>query len=340
MSILQKLRLRNASAGYATDFVSLLRRILPVCRARGIKIVANAGGVNPEACREATIEVVRSLGLHGLRIGIVRGDDLLDRLQGFIAAGEPFDNLETGEHLGAVLPRILSANAYIGARPIATALDQGADIVITGRAADPSLTVGPLLHEFGWHDDDIDKIAAGTVAGHIIECGAQCTGGNHTNWRDVPDLAGVGYPIVEFHRRRRVHGNEAPWDRWKGRHLDHYGTIGIRAWGSTELYQSRRYSRLHLCPTPPRWIRSCVGQQHLWSSGNRYLQGIHCIPRRLQGGRTAHGCWSGCCRKGGSMRLYPLRAPSYRWRSARSERLLDRKTRHQCVPRGDRRRTE
>ena len=198
MSILQKLRLRNASAGYATDFVSLLRRILPVCRARGIKIVANAGGVNPEACREATIEVVRSLGLHGLRIGIVRGDDLLDRLQGFIAAGEPFNNLETGEHLGAVLPRILSANAYIGARPIATALDQGADIVITGRAADPSLTVGPLLHEFGWHDDDIDKIAAGTVAGHIIECGAQCTGGNHTNWRDVPDLAGVGYPIVEF----------------------------------------------------------------------------------------------------------------------------------------------
>jgi hypothetical protein len=198
MSIMQKLRSRNPSAGYATDFVSLLARILPVCRDRGIKIVANAGGVNPEACREATIEVVRSLGLHGLRIGIVRGDDILDRIGQLVAHGEAFDHLDTGDHLDSVLPRILSANVYIGARPIADALDQGADIVITGRAADPSLTVGPLLHEFGWNDDDVDYIAAGTVAGHIIECGAQCTGGNHTYWREIPDLAAIGYPIVDF----------------------------------------------------------------------------------------------------------------------------------------------
>ena len=198
MSILQKLRLRNPSAGYATDFVALMARILPICRDRGIKVVANAGGVNPEACRDATIEVIRSLGLHGIRIGIVRGDDILDRLDGFVGEGETFDHLDTGDEIESLLPRILSANAYIGARPIADALDQGADIVITGRAADPSLTVGPLLHEFGWPDDDIDRIAAGTVAGHIIECGTQCTGGNHTNWRDVPDLAGIGYPIVDF----------------------------------------------------------------------------------------------------------------------------------------------
>jgi Acyclic terpene utilisation family protein AtuA len=198
MSILQKLRSRNPSAGYATDFVSLLGRILPACRDRGIKIVANAGGVNPEACRDACIDVVKSLGIHGLRIGIVSGDDILNQLDDLVEAGEAFDHLETGDHLDTVLPRILSANAYIGARPIADALDLGADIVITGRAADPSLTVGPLMHEFGWLDNDVDKIAAGTVAGHIIECGAQCTGGNHTNWRDVPNLAGIGYPIVDF----------------------------------------------------------------------------------------------------------------------------------------------
>lgn len=196
MSIMQKMRARNPDAGYATDFVTQLEQILPECIDRGIKVVANAGGVNPEACAAKVAEVVERLGLTAT-VATVAGDDILDQLPALAEAGHPLDNLNTGEPLAAHLDRVQSANVYLGAFPIAEALAGGADVVITGRVTDPSLVLAPLIHEFGWTESDLDRLAAGTVAGHVLECGTQSTGGNYDGWRDVPDLASIGYPIVE-----------------------------------------------------------------------------------------------------------------------------------------------
>ena len=197
MSILQKQKRRDPKLGYASDFVKMLERVLPTCMEKGIKIVANAGGVNPGACREACAQVVRKLGLRGVKIGVLTGDDILGELPRLIASGEELRNLDTGEPLSTVLDRVESANVYIGAFPIAEALGRGAHIVIAGRCTDPALLGGPLVHEFGWKPNDVEKLAAATVAGHIIECGPQCTGGNYSNWREVPDMARLGYPIAE-----------------------------------------------------------------------------------------------------------------------------------------------
>jgi len=201
MSILQKQKSRDPTLGYATDFLPLMERILPVLGARRIKVTANAGGVNPRACAEAVAEAARRLGLAGkLRIGVVTGDDLLGRLDGLLARGHALKNLDTGRSLHEVRDRVLSANAYLGAWPVAAALRQGADVVITGRVTDTGLTLAPLIHAFGWRPDAWDLLAAGTVAGHTIECGAQCSGGNCLlDWQKIPDLANVGYPIVEAH---------------------------------------------------------------------------------------------------------------------------------------------
>jgi len=199
MSIMQKQKARDPKAGYARDFVSLMKRILPACVERDIKVVANAGGVNVEGCAAAVREVARELGLGGkLKIGIVTGDDILDRVDSFLAQGIELRNMDTGEPLTTVRDRIQSANAYLGAAPIVEALNQGARVVITGRATDTGLTLGPMIHEFGWAGDDWNKLAAGTIAGHIIECGAQCSGGNcQYEWQSIPDLANVGFPIAE-----------------------------------------------------------------------------------------------------------------------------------------------
>lgn len=197
MSIMQKLKSRKPEMGYATDFVKLIDRVLPQLVDKNIKVVANAGGVNPHACKDAVMEVIRKHGYSGIKVAVVEGDDILDKLDGLMDQGEEFRNMDTGEPLSAVRDSVTSANVYLGAFPIAEALDQGAQIVITGRGTDPGLVIGPLIHEFGWKPDDYDKIAAGTVAGHIVECGAQCTGGNYTDWREVPDMARIGYPIIE-----------------------------------------------------------------------------------------------------------------------------------------------
>ncbi len=201
MSIMQKQKSRDRSLGYAKDFIPLMQRILPVLAQRKIKVTANAGGVNPSACAAAVAEAARGLGLQGkLKIGIVTGDNLLDRLDGLLARGHALANLDTGRPLRDVRDRVLSANAYLGAWPIVDALRQGADIVITGRVTDTGLTLAPLIQSFDWHPDAWDRMAAGTVAGHIIECGAQASGGNRLlDWQRVPDLANVGYPIVEAH---------------------------------------------------------------------------------------------------------------------------------------------
>jgi hypothetical protein len=197
MSIMQKLRSRNPQAGYATDFVKLIDRILPKLVEKNIKVVANAGGVNPQACMAAVMQVIQKHGYKGITVAIVEGDDVFGKLDELMAAGEKLSNMDTGEPLSTVRAKVSSANVYMSAFPIAEALDRGAQIVITGRGTDPGLVLGPLIHEFGWKPTDYDRLAAGTVAGHIVECGAQCTGGNFTDWRTVPDMARIGYPIIE-----------------------------------------------------------------------------------------------------------------------------------------------
>ena len=199
MSIMQKQKSRDPLLGYAKDFVPLMERLLPELVRRRVRVTTNAGGVNPQACAEAVAQVARRLGLAGkLTIGVVSGDDLLGRVDQLLAAGHALANLDTGRPLRDVRDRLQSVNAYLGAAPIVAALGRGADIVITGRVTDTGLTLGPMMHEFGWAPDAWDLLAAGTVAGHTIECGAQCSGGNClVDWQRIPDLANVGYPIVE-----------------------------------------------------------------------------------------------------------------------------------------------
>ena len=199
MSILQKQKERDPSLGYARDFVGAMESVMPALTGRGVKVIANAGGVNPPACAAAVKAVAEKAGAQGkVRIGVVTGDDLLARLDELIASGHPLSNMDTGEPLSTVRDRVLSANAYIGSEPIVEALSKGANVVITGRSTDTALTMAPIRHEFGWGATDWDRLAAGIVAGHIIECGAQCSGGNCLyDWQSIPDLANVGYPLVE-----------------------------------------------------------------------------------------------------------------------------------------------
>ncbi|MGK2962713.1 MAG: acyclic terpene utilization AtuA family protein [Gemmatimonadaceae bacterium] len=199
MSILQKQMERDPAMGYARDFVGAIESVMTGVMERGVRVIANAGGVNPPACAAA----IRALAPSGqsaekLRIAVVTGDDLLGRLDELIGAGHPLANMDNGEPLSTVRDRVLSANAYIGSEPIVEGLSRGANVVITGRSTDTALTMAPLRHEFGWGATDWNKLAAGIIAGHIIECGAQCSGGNCLyDWRSIPDLANVGYPIAE-----------------------------------------------------------------------------------------------------------------------------------------------
>jgi hypothetical protein len=199
MSIMQKQRARDPRLGYARDFVSMIEEVLPDLVERKIRVVANAGGVNPGACRDAVIEVARKRGFGGkIRIGIVAGDDIMSRLDDFIARGVELKNQETGEPLVSIRSQVQSANVYFGGRDVAQALDMGGQIIIAGRVTDTGLTLGPMIHEFGWDRQDWNRLAAGTIAGHTIECGAQCTGGNcFIDWETIPNMADVGYPIVE-----------------------------------------------------------------------------------------------------------------------------------------------
>jgi hypothetical protein len=198
MSILQKQKERDPSMGYARDFVGAIESIVPALVKRGVRVVANAGGVNPGACAAAVRAALSRHGASAIRIGVVAGDDLLPRIDELIASGHELRNMDTDEPLATVRDRVLSANAYLGSVPIVSALQQGAQIVITGRSTDTALTMAPLRFTFGWSDDDWDRLAAGIIAGHIIECGAQCSGGNCLfDWQSIPNLADVGYPIVE-----------------------------------------------------------------------------------------------------------------------------------------------
>jgi len=195
MSILQKQKERDSSMGYARDFVGAIESVLQGITEGGVKVIANAGGVNPPACAAAIRSLTKS---EKLRIAVVTGDDLLGSLDELIESGHALSNMESGEPLSSIRDRVLSANAYIGSVPIVEGLTRGANVVITGRSTDTALTMAPLRFEFGWKDNEWDKLAAGIIAGHIIECGAQCSGGNCLyDWKSIPDLANVGYPIAE-----------------------------------------------------------------------------------------------------------------------------------------------
>ncbi|MGA2622845.1 MAG: acyclic terpene utilization AtuA family protein [Bacteroidota bacterium] len=198
MSILQKQKTKDRSLGYAKDLVPLMQEILPACVERNIRVITNGGGVNPAACRDAIFDVARKLGIKRLRIGVVSGDDILGRVGSLKTEGIDLKNMETGEGVDAIRDRIMSANVYFGARPIVRALEQGAQVVVTGRTTDTALTYAPMIHEFGWSWTDWDKLATGVVAGHILECGGQASGGNFSaDWKSVPDLAHIGFPIAE-----------------------------------------------------------------------------------------------------------------------------------------------
>ena len=194
MSILAGARLKKPELGYATDFVAVaMKAVLRDVVAKGIRVVSNAGGVNPHGCAAALAALAAEQGV-ALRIAVVTGDDVMPLLPALRDAAEPVREM----HSGAALPRqVLTANAYLGALPIQAALDAGVQVVITGRCVDSAVTLGVLMHEFGWASGDYDRLAAGSLAGHIIECGCQATGGLHTDWDTVPDWANIGYPVVE-----------------------------------------------------------------------------------------------------------------------------------------------
>jgi hypothetical protein len=195
MYILHKARERTG--GYARTFLRELEEVLPTCIERDITVVSNAGGLHPEALAAAVGELARRQGLD-VHVASVSGDDITPDLVALQAQGEKFVNLDTGEVLPAGAP-VVTANAYLRARPIADALAAGAQVVVTGRVTDAALVVGPALHAFGWSDGDLDAIAGAVVAGHVIECGAQCCGGNYAFFEEVPDRAHIGFPLAELH---------------------------------------------------------------------------------------------------------------------------------------------
>lgn len=198
MAILQKDRIRDPSLGYARDLPSFLKRLLPVCREKGIRLVTNAGGMNPAGAVRAVLATAHELGMDDLRVGMVLGDDITARIDELRAGGAPLRHLDTGEELDAVRDRVVFGVAYLGARPVVEALERGADVVVTGRVADASLFVAPMVHELGWSFEDWDRLAAGVVLGHLMECSAQSTGGNFSgDWWNV-DLDRIGYPVCEM----------------------------------------------------------------------------------------------------------------------------------------------
>lgn len=197
MSIMQKQRMRNPEWGYARDFVGVIEEILPELSEKNLKVISNAGGVNPMACKDEILCKANEKGIKGLKVAVVDGDDILPELDRLIDQGHTLNNMENGKPITEVKDQLLSANIYFGCRPVVEALKQGADVIITGRVTDTGLTLAPMIHEFGWDYEDFDKMATGTIAGHLIECGAQVSGGNFTDWEKVEDISHIGFPIIE-----------------------------------------------------------------------------------------------------------------------------------------------
>lgn len=197
MSIMQKQKMKNPDWGYARDFVGVIDQILPEISTQGVKVISNAGGVNPLACKDEILKIAKEKGYTNLKVAVVDGDNILDDIDQLIDEGHQLKNMDTGEPIKTVKEQLLSANVYFGCRAIVEALSKDADIIITGRVTDTGLTLAPMIHEFGWDYNDFDKMSVGTIAGHILECGAQASGGNFTDWEKVEDFTNIGFPIVE-----------------------------------------------------------------------------------------------------------------------------------------------
>ena len=199
MSIMQKQKNKNSLLGYAKDFIDFLELSLVDIKKKNIKIVTNAGGVNPVQCRLEILKLSKRLGID-IKVGIITGDDIFNNIHDMVADGVSLNNLDNNKPINDILNSICSANVYIDSFNISDALSKGADIVLAGRVSDPGLVLGPCIYEFNWSRLDYNLIACGTVAGHIIECGAQCSGGNYSRWYEVNDLSNVGYPIIEMEK--------------------------------------------------------------------------------------------------------------------------------------------
>ena len=197
LSIMQRQKLKNSNKGFATDFLDLFKRIAKDIIKKNIKVITNAGGVNPESCKNALLEICKDLNLN-IKVSIIKGDDILPNIDKLIQSGADLSNMDNGADFNNIRDNVYSANAYIDSFSIASALESGANIVLAGRVSDPGLVLGPAIYEYKWSKTDYDKLAAGTLAGHILECGAQCSGGNFTKWDTIDDLINVGYPIAEI----------------------------------------------------------------------------------------------------------------------------------------------
>ncbi len=198
MSILKKQMMKNPELGYVTDFIDQIKENARLIAEKKIVVITNAGGINPVACGKKVFEVLNEMNVN-LKVAVIYGDDIVNRISDFYPDKTSFRNIETGEEFETIKNKLQTANVYLGAKPIIEALKRGAQIIITGRVTDTSITMAPMIYEFGWNYDDWDKLASGVVAGHIIECGAQATGGNFSDWRLIEKWENFGYPIIEVY---------------------------------------------------------------------------------------------------------------------------------------------
>jgi hypothetical protein len=311
MSIVQKQKLRDPKAGYARDFVSLMQEILPDCVEKNIKVLSNAGGVNVPGCAAAIRDVARELGLSGkVKIGVVTGDDILGQLDDFLAQGVEINSMDDGTPLSTIRDRVQSANVYLGAAPLVEALDKGANIIVGGRLTDTGLTLAPLMHEFGWAFDDWNRVAAGTIAGHIIECGAQVSGGNcQYKWQEIPDMANIGFPIVEVSPNGEFIVTK---------HEGTGGRVNVPSVTEQLLYEMgdpkayitpdvvADFSSINLADAGDR---QSPRLRHRRQPEHRFLQSQHRLPRRLQIRRHARLRLARRPRKGEGRRPHLARTP-------------------------------
>jgi len=210
LSIMQRQKLKNPQAGYARDFIKLLGECGREAYEKKIKIISNAGGMNIRGGVEAIAEQAKAQGLGGYKIGYVTGDDILDKLPKFLEEGMTFPNMDDAGDFNEIKDKIVNANVYYGRQPIMDCIAQGADVVLTGRATDSAMFLAPLAYEFGWKDDDLDNLARGIMVGHLLECGGQGAGGNFDyDWRSVPDMDNLGFPIAEI-TENSLHITKAP----------------------------------------------------------------------------------------------------------------------------------
>ena len=316
MAILVAARAKKPELGYATDFVDVaMRPVLREIAEAGIKVVSNAGGINPHGCAQALAKLIEDAGLQ-LRIAVVEGDDVNAQVRELIAAGQL--DMFTAQPLPE---RVLSANAYLGAVPIAAALAAGADIVITGRCVDSAVTLGPLMHEFGWSASDFDRLAGGSLAGHIIECGCQATGGLFTDWQSVPGWATIGYPIVECRADgsftlTKPAGHRRPGGARAGRRA-----AALRDRRSRRLCAARRDLRLSRRDDRGRERRPGARRRRPRPRADRRLQGLGDgdagLSRRRHAGDRRHRRG----REGAAHRRGDPRADAHAARRSRPRRL-------------------